>query len=404
MLKVEEVPTGCLLPYAHNAKIHTDEQVTQIANSISEFGFNDPVGVWDGPAGTEIVEGHGRVLAAQRLGIEKAPVVRLDHLSDSQRRAYAHAHNQLTMSTGWDFAELEAEMARLPEFDFEGFGFEAGEDLSRGFEELSTEGRAKSEGYDDFVGKFEPKLTTDDCYTPKAVYDAVLGWASAEYGFDPRKAVRPFYPGGDYEAFDYPEGCVVVDNPPFSMLAAIVRFYMGRGIPFFLFAPALTPFTASGECRYLPVAADVTYENGAKVRTSFVTSMGGLEDRHRARAEGGRGSGAAGRIGQAAENRIPRRAGHRHVAGRAGEARRQVEGEARGVPLRAQARRAGRRRRRHLRRRLPGLGTGSGRTGGGRTRCGRTGGARGSQRQRLRAERAREGDSRRTRAVADSMA
>lgn len=274
MLKVEEVPTDCLLPYAHNAKIHTDEQVSQIANSISEFGFNDPVGVWDGPAGTEIVEGHGRVLAAQRLGIDKVPVVRLDHLSDSQRRAYAHAHNQLTMTTGWDFAELEADMARLPEFDFADFGFEAGEDLSRGFDELSTEGRAKSEGYDDFVGKFEPKLTTDDCYTPKAVYDAVLGWASAEYGFDPADAVRPFYPGGDYEAFDYPEGCVVVDNPPFSILASIIRFYMGRGIPFFLFAPALTPFTAGGECRYLPVAADVTYENGAKVRTSFVTSMG----------------------------------------------------------------------------------------------------------------------------------
>ena len=96
----------------------------QIARSIEEFGFNDPVGVWDGPAGTEIVEGHGRVLAAQRLGMGSVPVVRLDHMSDEQRRAYTHVHNQTTMSTGWDDAELAADLARLSEFDFSELGFD----------------------------------------------------------------------------------------------------------------------------------------------------------------------------------------------------------------------------------------------------------------------------------------
>ena len=94
--------------------------------------------------------------------------------------------------------------------------------------------------YEGFVEKFKPKKTTDDCYTPTEVYGAVLDWAARRYGFDPACVVRPFYPGGDYEAFDYPEGCVVLDNPPFSILAKIQRFYLERGIRFFLFAPSLT--------------------------------------------------------------------------------------------------------------------------------------------------------------------
>ena len=122
-LAVEEVPTEELIPYANNAKIHTDEQIDQIAASIEEFGFNDPVAVWDGPEGTEIVEGHGRVIAAKKLGLEKLPVIRLDHLTDDQRRAYTHVHNQLTMNTGWDFDKLEIDLEEL-DFDFGGFGFE----------------------------------------------------------------------------------------------------------------------------------------------------------------------------------------------------------------------------------------------------------------------------------------
>lgn len=129
--------------------------------------------------------------------------------------------------------------------------------------------------YEGFVDKFKPKKTTDDCYTPPLVYEAVRDWACAEYGIDPDSIVRPFFPGGDYERFDYPEGCCVLDNPPFSILSKIVRFYQAHGVPFFLFAPALTTFnyvTISGVCA---ICCDgrVVYENGANVRTNFVTNL-----------------------------------------------------------------------------------------------------------------------------------
>lgn len=122
MLAIEEASTDELVPYANNAKEHTDEQVRQIAHSIVEFGFNDPVAVWDGPNGTEIVEGHGRILAAKALGLTRVPVVRLNHLDDEQRRAYTHIHNQLTMNTDWNFDVLIADLERL-DFDFSEFGF-----------------------------------------------------------------------------------------------------------------------------------------------------------------------------------------------------------------------------------------------------------------------------------------
>lgn len=133
----------------------------------------------------------------------------------------------------------------------------------------------KFNDYDGFVAKFKPKKTTDDCYTPPAVYEAVKAWACRRYGIDPARTVRPFWPGGDYEHFDYPAGAVVLDNPPFSCLAKIVQFYQARQIPFFLFAPGLT---ALGLTRHGAgvVYADsrITYHNGAQVNTAFVTSYG----------------------------------------------------------------------------------------------------------------------------------
>ena len=123
-LKVYEVPTGKLIPYANNAKIHGALQVEQIASSIQEFGFNDPIGVWENKSGEiEIVEGHGRVLAAEKLGIDTVPVIYLNHLSDEQRRAYTHVHNQTTLTSGFDFDVLDAEIEAL-DFDWESFGFD----------------------------------------------------------------------------------------------------------------------------------------------------------------------------------------------------------------------------------------------------------------------------------------
>ena len=103
------------------------------------------------------------------------------------------------------------------------------------------------EDYDAFVAKFNadaPK-TTDDCFTPQPVYEAILEWLKERVGLEGRCIVRPFYPGGDYENYEYPENCVVVDNPPFSILAKIIRFYVNTGIDYFLFAPALTLFSCA---------------------------------------------------------------------------------------------------------------------------------------------------------------
>lgn len=130
--------------------------------------------------------------------------------------------------------------------------------------------------YEAFVEKFKPKLTTDDCYTPPEIYDAVRDWACGEYGIDPSKIVRPFYPGGDYENFNYPADCVVLDNPPFSILSKITAFYLDRGIHFFLFAPSLTAFSGQNTLKmnHIFCNAQIVYENGAVVRTAFVTNLG----------------------------------------------------------------------------------------------------------------------------------
>ena len=136
---------------------------------------------------------------------------------------------------------------------------------------------ARGEPYEEFVEKFERKKTTDDCYTPPELYEAVADYVSERFGIDRADMVRPFWPDSDYEGYDYPEGCCVVDNPPFSILARIKRFYLDRGIRFFLFAPSMTCFSGADAMRltHLIAGANVTYENGAVVRTAFVTNMGG---------------------------------------------------------------------------------------------------------------------------------
>lgn len=121
-LKIEYLDKESLKPYANNAKVHTAEQVEQIKNSIREFGFNDPIAVWHD---NEIVEGHGRLLAAMEMDdIKTVPVIRLDDLTDEQRRAYMLAHNKLTMNTDFDLDLLSMEVAELSGgLDLTDFGF-----------------------------------------------------------------------------------------------------------------------------------------------------------------------------------------------------------------------------------------------------------------------------------------
>ena len=131
----------------------------------------------------------------------------------------------------------------------------------------------KSKTYEKFVEKFKPKKTTDDCYTPPKVYEAVKDWAVKEYGLEGKEIVRPFYPGGDYENFDYSDNAVVIDNPPFSIFAKILDFYIDKGINFLLFVQHKTLFSKKAPMCYLVLGRKITYENGAQIGTSFVTNL-----------------------------------------------------------------------------------------------------------------------------------
>lgn len=143
---------------------------------------------------------------------------------------------------------------------------------------VTSQQRELFEDYEGFVEKFKPKKTTDDCYTPPEVYEVVADWVAERYGVTRADMVRPFYPGGDYERFKYPPECCVVDNPPFSIISKIQRFYLDNDVSFFLFAPTLTALSGASVCMdvcHVICDAKITYENGAVVTTSFVTNLGG---------------------------------------------------------------------------------------------------------------------------------
>lgn len=124
-LKVVEIPTDELVEYENNAKLHPHEQVDQIASSIEEFGFNSPILAWHNDDGEpEIIAGHGRLMAAKKLGMEKLPVVFLDHMTEEQRRAYILVDNKLTMNSDFDLEILADEIAALDSFDMSEYGFE----------------------------------------------------------------------------------------------------------------------------------------------------------------------------------------------------------------------------------------------------------------------------------------
>jgi hypothetical protein len=140
----------------------------------------------------------------------------------------------------------------------------------------------KTKDYQQFVDKFKPKKTTDDCYTPEIVHEAVENWCAKEFNLDKSDFVRPFYPGGDYKHFDYSGGKIVVDNPPFSILSEIIRFYCAYSIRFLLYAPTLSGLVRYSDlCTVYPTGVDIKYENGAVVPTSFCTNLDNQEIRAR---------------------------------------------------------------------------------------------------------------------------
>lgn len=157
-LVIEYIDISELTPYENNAKTHPNEQVEHIGNSIETFDFNDPIGVWG--KDNIVVEGHGRLLAAQKHGIDKLPCIRLDHLTEEQAKAYRLAHNQTNISggSGWDFELLNIELEEI-NIEMADFGFE--------FEDLSIDNVAGD--YNNFEDIGDKSVTCPECshiFTP----------------------------------------------------------------------------------------------------------------------------------------------------------------------------------------------------------------------------------------------
>ena len=119
-LKIEYVNINSIKPYKNNAKLHPKEQIEQIKKSIEQFGMDDPIGIWK----DEIVEGHGRLIACKELGYTEVPIIRLDHLTDEERKAYTLAHNKLTMNSDFDIDILNDELMNFDTIDMTDFGFD----------------------------------------------------------------------------------------------------------------------------------------------------------------------------------------------------------------------------------------------------------------------------------------
>ena len=152
-MKIEKIDINKIKPYEKNAKIHTPEQIEQIKKSIQEFGMNDPIAVWG--KDNLIVEGHGRLEALKQLGYTEVECIRLDHLTDEERRAYTLAHNKLTMNTDFDLDMLNDELFSIDTIDMADFGFEV---------ELPIEEHELTEDDYEVEVPEEPKAKPGDIY------------------------------------------------------------------------------------------------------------------------------------------------------------------------------------------------------------------------------------------------
>ena len=132
----------------------------------------------------------------------------------------------------------------------------------------------KSKTYEEFVDKFKAKHTTDDCFTPANVYAVVRDWAVKKYRIS-GEIVRPFWPGKDYTKAEYPDGCCVIDNPPFSIVSKIVAWYNAHDVHFFIFCPGLSSLAhaRNEKTTFIASGNSITFENGAVVPVDFLTNM-----------------------------------------------------------------------------------------------------------------------------------
>ena len=297
-VKVRRGSLDDLTPDDRNMNKHTSYGMSLIEKSIRKHKFgrsilvdkNDRIIGGNGVTETAASIGATKTIVVETTGDELVVVKRTDvDLDSKEGREMALADNATAVADiEWD-AEAVKEIEGEFEISPEDWGVIASEEWHdddedeierkrREFEERMKAGELSDDDpeYQEFLAKFEAKKTTDDCYTPELVYDAVADWVAAEYGVSRSNFVRPFYPNGDYQREKYKDTDIVVDNPPFSILAEILNFYKEKRVRFFLFAPTLTLFSSSSSSSSscaMPLGVPITYENGANVSTSFLTNL-----------------------------------------------------------------------------------------------------------------------------------
>lgn len=281
----------------HNFNKGTEKGQELMERSFKELGAGRSVLI---DKNGNIIAGNKSQKAAIAAGIKKVRIIETDgtelvavkrtdiDIDSKEGRELALADNLTQqVNLAWDEAEMQQVSGDfgldLPDWGYELEGGvineteeEAIERKKREFEEKMSAGELSEDDpeYQEFLQKFEAKKTTDDCYTPDLVYDALAEWVATEYNLSRSDFVRPFYPGGDYQKEIYKYNDIVVDNPPFSILASIIDWFNEHGVKYFLFGPQLTLLgTSANRCSCIAVGVQITYANGANVSTSFATNL-----------------------------------------------------------------------------------------------------------------------------------
>ena len=264
-----------LRPVVHNARreVLGGNMRLRVLQDIAQMSLEDI------KARLECLEGYRSKPQAERVALLEfwqrwldspyAPAASAEGLTDAEQQEFIIKDNLSFGKWDWEALANDWDEEQLGEW-----GLDVWQPKDLG---LSTEGREGDEGYDEFTDKFKPKLTTDDCYTPQPIYEAVCEWVDKNIvrlaGYE---IIRPFFPGGDYEHHHYPEGCIVIDNPPFSISAQILDFYLERDIPFFLFCNGLTSLGTGARregVTTILIGEMIEFENGAKVNIGFFTNL-----------------------------------------------------------------------------------------------------------------------------------
>lgn len=264
-----------LKEYENNPRIN-NSAVEYVKKSIKQFGFKVPIVI---DKDNTIICGHTRLKACRELDIYKIPCILADDLTEEQIRAFRLADNKSSELATWDSQKLEIELQKFEksdELNIKQFGFLTNEEdfFENEHEQDKYEHQEDNDEYNNFVDKFKDKFTTDDCFTPENVYDEITKFVEKEYNVKKENFVRPFFPGGDYEKYNYKKDSIVVDNPPFSIYHEIVRFYVKNNIKFFLFGNGLTILSAKiKDITYIVNDLRIEYQNGVCVNTNFATNL-----------------------------------------------------------------------------------------------------------------------------------